>query len=191
MKYSKMNLGQIEALINKVGGYEGVMKILSGRVGIVPMKPWQIVQLGNFQNEDALRQALDAKVGVGNKGDACNTVLKDIEVTTRVRSVDLVILAMEDLGLSDNQTMEEIYRAAAEMGLHYCPDETAAQVLLQCNVDLKGLGASELLFAMDPARRNGEGFRIRENDGKNYLTRFTNKRFYQRGGYEKIVFVRK
>jgi len=192
MKYSKLNLGQIEALVNKVGGLEGVIKILSGRVGIVRLKPWQTVQLGTFQSESALRQALDDAGSDGGYEDGSgksSRVLNDIEISCP-QTVDLVIVGVEDLGLFDVHTMEEIYRIAKGMGLDYCPDETAAQVLLQCKFNLKkATNGNRLQFAMNPNKRNGNGFRIDEKDGKNYLNRYSNSLFYQRSGYEKFVFV--
>lgn len=193
MKYNKMNLGQIEALINKVGGPDGVKKILSGRVGIVSLKPWQTVNLGTFQSEDGLRKALDGAdlfAGYDDGSAKSSKALKNIEIS-KPQKVNLVIVAVEDLGLSGCAKTNEIYEAADELGLDYCPDETAAQVLLQCKVDLtsKERIAHELQFAMDPNKRGGEGFRIRENEGKNYLTRFTNTRFHDRMGDEKFVFV--
>ncbi|MDO8566970.1 MAG: hypothetical protein Q7R58_02355 [bacterium] len=189
MKYSKLNLGQIEALVNKVGGLDGVSKILSGRVGIVPLKPWQTIRLGNFQSEDALRQALDNAGSDGGYEDGSgksSLAIKSVELS-RPQSVDLVIVAVEDLGLPDSHTMEEIYAAANDLGLDYCPDETAAQVLLQCDVGSTGI--HRLQFAMDPSRRSGNGFRISEHKGKNYLGRFSNSLRYTRSGYEKFVFV--
>ena len=192
MKYSKLNLGQIEALVNKVGGLEGVIKILSGRVGVVRLKPWQTVQLGTFQSESALRQALDDAGSDGGYEDGSgksSRVLNDIEISCP-QTVDLVIVGVEDLGLFDVHTMEEIYRIAKGMGLDYCPDETAAQVLLQCKFNLKkATNGNRLQFAMNPNKRNGNGFRIDEKDGKNYLNRYSNSLFYQRSGYEKFVFV--
>lgn len=190
MKYNKLNLGQIEALVNKVGGIDGVKKVLSGRAGIVSLKPWQNVKLGTFQSEDALRKALDDAGSDGGFEDGSgksSRAVKNMEFS-RPQIVDLVIVAVEDLGLSGNHTMEEIYGAANDLGLDYCPDETAAQVLLQCNIDLTG-NRGELQFAMDPSRRGGHGFRIREHESKNYLTRFSNSPRYQRSGYEKFVFV--
>ncbi len=35
VKYSELNLGQIEAIVNKLGGMEGVQRFLSGKVEIV------------------------------------------------------------------------------------------------------------------------------------------------------------
>ena len=35
MKYSKLNLGQIEALVNKLGGEDGVKALLSGEAVII------------------------------------------------------------------------------------------------------------------------------------------------------------
>ena len=36
MKYSKLNLGKVEAIVNKLGGYEGVEHFLSGETIVVP-----------------------------------------------------------------------------------------------------------------------------------------------------------
>lgn len=34
IKYSELNLGQIEAIVNKLGGMEGVKKLLAGQLGV-------------------------------------------------------------------------------------------------------------------------------------------------------------
>ncbi len=193
MKYGKVDLGQIEALINKVGGEQGMKMILSGRAGIVPLRPWQKIMLGNLRDEEALREALDAAgsgAGFADGSGKSSPCIHSIEIC-RPQTVDLVIVKVEDLGLPCYAKTEEIYRVADSLDLDYCPDETAAQVLLQCNFDMYQAAGRQrqLQFAMDPRRRGGHGFRIREHNGKNYLSRFTNQREHVRSAEEKFVFV--
>ncbi len=45
MKYNKLDLGTVEAIVNKLGGIEGVKTFLSGRTGIVNLKPWRTVEV--------------------------------------------------------------------------------------------------------------------------------------------------
>ncbi len=45
MKYSKLDLGKIEAIVNKLGGYEGVHQFLSGETCVVEKK-----QLAPFES---------------------------------------------------------------------------------------------------------------------------------------------
>jgi hypothetical protein len=44
MKYSKLNLGQIEAIVNKLGGYNGLQDFLSGKTEIIK-KPEMVRKL--------------------------------------------------------------------------------------------------------------------------------------------------
>ncbi|MBY0472684.1 hypothetical protein K2Q00_00140 [Patescibacteria group bacterium] len=39
MKYGELNLGQIEAMVNKMGGMVGVEKYLAGQLKLVPIEP--------------------------------------------------------------------------------------------------------------------------------------------------------
>lgn len=202
MKYGDLTLGQIEALVNKVGGIDRVKRVLSGRTEVVLVshwrtiiglgfKTWQTVQLGTFQSEDDLRKALDDAGSDGGYSDGSGKSSRDVTniELSQPRIVNLVIAEVDDLGASGN-TMKEIYSAANKLGLDYCPDETAAQVLLQCKVDLRGMPeCHELQFAMNSNRRGGHGFRIRQHEANPYLTRFSNSLYYTRSGSEKFVFT--
>jgi hypothetical protein len=35
MKYGELNLGQVEAIVNKLGGIEGAMRLLRGELKVV------------------------------------------------------------------------------------------------------------------------------------------------------------
>jgi len=193
MKYSRMNLGQIEALINKVGGYKGAMQILTGSVSCVVIKPWLTVKLGTFQSKDQLFQALNTAAFSAGFDDGSGDSSKSVQYIRELSSpktVDLVVCSLEDFGITGVRQTSEFYREMPS-GLDYCPDETAAQVLLQCKVDVREIAGDhgEIQFA---SRNNDYGFRIRQFEGNNpFLKLFTNSPEHQRSGGEKFVFVRR
>jgi hypothetical protein len=63
MKYGELTLGQVEALVNKLGGMEGVQRFLSGELLVSATakvwKTWKTIQLGtSLQTADDFRKAV-------------------------------------------------------------------------------------------------------------------------------------
>lgn len=193
MKYGNLNLGQIEALVNKVGGMQSVKRILSGFVNIsttLNAKPWITINLGNLKSSQRMFEALESAGYNQHEIKHFGTFDKYIDESDfeqESREVSLVVIDTDELspGLGDT---DSIYSAAKELGLDFCPIETAAQVLLQHPFSLDEFKTHQLQFASDPNKHDSEGIRIREEDGKNYLDRFTNTHTRPRNG-EKFVFV--
>lgn len=189
MKYGKLNLGQIEAIVNKLGGMDVVRGILSERkkVAVMSAQPWAEIRIGTFANVEALRRALD-EADSGDDSDlsmSSRRVPDDLHMSS-LATIRLVVLNVASLGFEDGVETAEIYDTAEELGLGLCPDETAAQMLLQCaglNVDDRRLNFATRIFYRG-------GFAISfSKTGKPYLDRFTNAPHHPRHGYEKFVFT--
>ncbi|MBU0535083.1 hypothetical protein KKC62_02830 [Patescibacteria group bacterium] len=115
-----------------------------------------IVEIGTYKDAKSLRRALEES-GVWISGWA-EDILSKIKVTKSRQTLDLVDASVEELGFSRGTELRDIYRAGGEKDWDLCPDEAAAQYLLQRGDDLKP--GEVLIFAMKP---------IKDSDGDLYL----------------------
>ena len=136
MKYGELTLGQVEALVNKLGGMEGVQRFLSGELLVSATakvwKTWKTIQLGTgLQTADDFRKEV---VKAGMKiGDWANDILGKpaFTATESVTEVELVVASVAELGFKDGATRKDIYVRAQELGLDLCPAEVGPQLRLQ------------------------------------------------------------
>lgn len=136
MKYGELTLGQVEALVNKLGGMEGVQRFLSGELLVSATakvwKTWKTIQLGTgLQTADDFRKAVK-KAGM-KIGDWANDILGKpaFTATESVTEVELVVASVAELGFKDGATRKDIYVRAQELGLDLCPAEVGPQLRLQ------------------------------------------------------------
>ena len=152
MKYGELTLGQVEALVNKLGGMEGVQRFLSGELLVSATakvwKTWKTIQLGTgLQTADDFRKEV---VKAGMKiGDWANDILGKpaFTATTSETEVELVVASVAELGFKDGATRKDIYVRAQELGLDLCPPEVGPQLRLQYTDQPKG---EWLVIAMEP-----------------------------------------
>ncbi len=142
MKYAKLDLGTIEAVINKLGGMEGVERFLRDEL-VVKMpervwKTWMTVKLGTLKNVEEIRQAL--KAGENNIGDWANDILGKpaFTVSETEQDVELVNISVEELGFKQGACYADICKRASELGLDLCPAEVGPQLRLQYKDQPKG-----------------------------------------------------
>jgi len=142
MKYAKLDLGTIEAVINKLGGMEGVERFLRDEL-VVKMpervwKTWMTIKLGTLKNVEEIRQAL--KVGGNNIGDWANDILGKpaFTVSETEQAVELVNVSVEELGFKQGACYADICKRALELGLDLCPAEVGPQLRLQWKDQSKG-----------------------------------------------------
>ncbi len=179
MKYGELTLGQVEALVNKLGGMEGVQRFLSGELLVSATakvwKTWKTIQLGTgLQTADDFRKAVKS---AGMKiGDWANDILGKpaFTATTIETEVELVVASVAELGFKDGATRKDIYVRAQELGLDLCPPEVGPQLRLQYTDQPKG---EWLVIAMEPitdsdgdlnlfsVARDGGGRWLSANDG--------------------------
>lgn len=185
MKYSNVDLGQIEALLNQIGGVVGLKRALRGKFPFkfsLPQPKFTGVEVGNFTTAQELVTTLQTSGIPTDKSD----MLNEVELSNPGK-LDLVEVTVGDLGFDSKVTMDVFYNTALSLGLDYCPDETAAQMILQCKFEIPQ--PSGLQFASDPLKHKGYGFRIRESEGKKYVLHFTNRQNYTRDPHETFIFV--
>lgn len=153
MKYSKVNFGQAEAVFNKLGGEQGIMDLLSGRIQVV-------------KSNSSFPTFLNTNVGVENYNNLIKMVKKEKTIdTTESNNVldwpmfdnqkeiflDLVVVTPKELGFEPMfescATYENICKKAEHFGLDKCPSTLGMQLALQRYGITNGfyIVASELL----------------------------------------------
>lgn len=175
MKYNELNLGQIEALVNKLGGMDDVQRFLSGELIVSAAtkvwKTWKKIKLGTgLKDADDFRKAL--KKADCNIGDWGNDILGKpaFTVSPKETEVELVVVSVAELGFKDGATRADIYKRANELGLDLCPNEVGPQLRLQYKDQPKG---EWLLIGMEPITDSGGDLRVfsvwRGGGGKQWL----------------------
>src|SRR3989344_4293612 len=135
MKYNEMTFGQMEAIINKLGGMDGVRRFLSGETVVKVFKQtlptfhvWKTIKLGTgLKTADDFRQAL--KQAGREIGQWANDILgKPAFIASETETeVDLVNVSVAELGFEQGATRKNIYDEAIELGLELCPNEVGPQ----------------------------------------------------------------
>ena len=149
MKYGELNLGQVEAIVNKLGGMEGVQRFLSGEFVVKMVERsftiWKTITLGAYQSSSEYRKAL--KVDGYRIGDYADQILNKVKINETEVQIDLVIMTVAELGFKNGATRQQIYDRAIELGLELCPAEVgpALSLAYQDQPYRKGL-----LIAMKP-----------------------------------------
>jgi len=152
MKYGELTFGQVEALVNKLGGMEGVQRFLSGELLVSATakvwKAWKTIKLGTgLQTADDFRKAV--KLAGMKIGNWANDVLGKPAFTVAESEVEveLVVVSVAELGFKDGATRKDIYVRAEELGLYLCPPEVGPQLRLQYTDQPNG---EWLIIAMEP-----------------------------------------
>jgi len=152
MKYGELSLGQVEAIVNKLGGMEGVRRFLSGKMVIKAIEQtfpiWKTIKLGTgLKTADDFRKAL--KQSGCKIGDWGNDILGKpaFTVSETETEVNLVNISVAKLGFKNGATRKDIYERAISLGLELCPNEVGPQLRLQYKDQPNG---EWLRIAMEP-----------------------------------------
>jgi len=137
MAKHEKTLGRLEALINKVGGEEGVDRLLRGELKVVEVDPptfptWKTITVGTGpRNADEFRKALtDGGCRVSDWGNELLDKVDFSEVTEETE-LELVLFSVAELGFKYGATRRGIYNKAQELGLSLCSAEVGPQLRLQ------------------------------------------------------------
>ena len=136
MKYGELTMGQIEAVVNKLGGMEGVKRLLSGElVGVEKAECkfdiWKTVKLGTGLKaaEDFRRTLRDGGFLISDW--ASNTLNHPaFKAANEETEIDLVKVTVAELGFKKAARCQ-IYERAQYLGLDLCPPEVGPQLRLQ------------------------------------------------------------
>ena len=159
MKYGELNLGQVEAMVNKLGGMEGVRRFLAGELMVkgaeYQFKIWKTIKLGLHKSPEEYRKAL--KDGKCRIGDFANEILDKIPISQEEVEVDLVCLTGRKLGFKENARQGVIYNRALEYSLQKCPGEVGLALREQYPDQPNGEG---VLIVMEPIAASDGSLRV-------------------------------
>ncbi len=162
MKYGELTLGQVEAIVNKLGGMDGVQRFLRGELVIKPtectFKTWKTIKLGTgLKTADDFRKAL--KKADCNISDWANDIIGKSAFSVSPEEVDaeLVVVSVAELGFKNGATCADIYKRAEELGLALCPNEVGPQLRLQYKDQPNG---EWLLIGMEPITDSDGGLSV-------------------------------
>jgi len=152
MKYGNVTMGQVEAVINKLGGEDGMKRFLSGELVVKEIERkfnvWKTINLGTgLKTTDDFRKALKGR-GF-NIGNWANDILGKPAFTAanEATEVDLVKVTVAELGFKKGARRDQIYERAKELGLELCAPEVGPQLRLQYQDQPNG---EWLLIGMEP-----------------------------------------
>ena len=132
MKYGELNLGQIEAIANKLGGMEGVQRFLSGELVVKVVEKsfaiWKTIVLGRNTSPGEYRNAL--KANGCHIGDYADQILNKVKVSETATQLDLIVMTVAELGFK-GAIRKQIYDRAIELGLELCPAEVGPALRLR------------------------------------------------------------
>lgn len=154
MKYGKLTPGQVEAVVNKMGGMEGVKRFLSGDSVIKEIerkfKTWKTIKLGT-----GLKTAEDFRYALRDGGFELNDQASGMlgkpifTAATEESEMDLIKVTVAELGFKEGARYDQIYERAKELGLELCPPEVGPQLRLQYQRQDREYG-ERILIAMEP-----------------------------------------
>ena len=160
MKYGELTLGQVEALVNKLGGKGAVTRILSNEIVVyVPGKAWKTwitIKLGtDLQTLDDFRDKMKKEeMRFGHWAEAICEKL-DFSAFAREVEFELVVASVAELGFTQGAFCEDVHNRARELGWSLCPPELALCLRLQYVRQQK---YQVLMVAMEPIAVEGELF---------------------------------
>ncbi len=90
---------------------------------------WKTITLGINKSPSEYRKAL--KAGGYHIGDYADQILNKVKVSETETQLNLVLMAVAELGLKTRATRQQIYARAIEHGLGRCPAEVGPALRLQ------------------------------------------------------------
>ncbi len=184
MKYNEFNLGQIEAVFNKLGGVYGVKRFLSGQTEVRAIPKsflwWKKVTIGKFNSIGEVWRALtekgvELKEGIPYGSKKCalrhrSVTMLNSPLFTLAKveeEIELVSVKLKDLGFVDSGFVpkKEVLKWASQIGLEPCPAEVVIDLLL--NHQLEETRRKDVQIVMEPIRVADDhlNFRLREDGG--------------------------
>ena len=172
MKYGELNLGQIEAIVNRLGGMDGVRHFLSGELVVsVPecdFPVWKTIKLGFRKSPEEYCNAL--RDGEYSISDYAKQTLDKIPISQEEVEVDLVRLTGREMGFKESVRRDILYNRALEHGFQKCPGEVGPALREQYPNQPNG---ECVLIGMEPIT-DSDGdlnvFRVERSDSRRWLS---------------------
>lgn len=137
MKYNDLSLGTIEAIVNKLGGMEGVKRFLSDsnfiiKIGAKIRRAWITLNTANTENNPDIligdiQNRYHAEISQGVRSVIDQTIS---DLSTSPDEINLVSCYVKDLGFDGDATLMEVCIKARELGLELLPNKFSLQLCL-------------------------------------------------------------
>lgn len=170
MKYGELNLGQIEAVVNKLGGMDGVHRLLANELTIQAVASswpvWKTITIGGVLPSE-LTGHLE-RHGFRLSQWAREMTAK-LSTAKKQHKVSLVRVAVKDLGFTEMPTTTELFARAKEKGLGLCPAEVGPHLRLALADQSRG---DYFWVAMEPITDSAGSplvFYLASHDGGQWL----------------------
>lgn len=148
MAKNNATVDRVQAVWNKLGGEEGVDRLLRDELKIVEVHPreftiWKTIKIGICKTSDEYCAVL--RVNGQKIGKWGRYILDEISYSQKETCLDLVTLSAADLGFKSDTTNADVFRKAVEVGLELCPAEVGPALRLQYVAQPRG---ERLVIAM-------------------------------------------
>jgi hypothetical protein len=135
MKYSEMNFGQMEAVINKLGGMDGVQRLLAGETKATLVEPFigiRQVKIGTLSTAKAIYQAIEGQ-GMWFANSAPMMLEdKDFHINPTEETISVLALSIQELGFNYAPNVDDIRERIKRLPfLDYGISELGAQIRIQ------------------------------------------------------------
>ncbi len=127
MKYGQLTFGQAEAIVNKLGGMDGVKLFLSGKTIIenneITFPIWRRISVGPQKDAEGLIDLLKRNCSLAEVGGLANYIIDDCDADIQnmvEESIELVNISPADLGFKNEVRYESIISKAKRFGLDIC-----------------------------------------------------------------------
>ncbi|MDO8601899.1 MAG: hypothetical protein Q7R62_02110 [bacterium] len=124
-KYSELTRGQTEAIVNKLGGMEGVKRFLAGELDVVVKAAiafiftlWRMLTVGVYQSVTDIRSAL-ATAGM-RLGDWAADILGKVTLPVTAETVEFGRTTVRELGFTKATKLRDILAAIKARGHKLC-----------------------------------------------------------------------
>ncbi len=211
MKYGDLTLGQLEALVNRVGGKKNALKVLkarsvqvefvehdSVRIVVTPtmfsppeLKVWKTIKLrAVYENgDDFCRAVMNRTYRLGKEArDILRS--KDFTFTIKPKELDLVFVPFRSLGIDDYWRYDTICDLARKLGLELCPPEVGPW--LRMGYPEQPMGET-IVIAMNALFDTTGNLRIftlsHKDDGTKWLSTYAGHSGYTWSRDRQFVFV--
>ncbi|MBI4136115.1 MAG: hypothetical protein HY481_00980 [Candidatus Vogelbacteria bacterium] len=176
MKYGGLNLGQIEAIVNKLGGEEGVNRLLRGELTVSePTRSWReqdgVIYFSVTSNGMTGLQWIEHLEKKGFRvGDYAKSVLRSPDFKP-TNGVTIEVAVLKGLLFGDNDRITKKIRAEADKHKFEKPNAEVACLIREKFTDkeIEAMGFWWIVAMHEPIKDSGGGpsllFASRRGDG--------------------------
>jgi hypothetical protein len=133
MKYGEATMGQFEAVINKLGGMEGLKRFLAGELVVKSIFPiWKTIIIGGVSKEELLKRLKQNGIYVSDwaKDIMRKSAFKTSAEPHEISFIRVKVAGLGFTGFTEMPTTTELFARAKEQGLDLCEAEDGPHLRL-------------------------------------------------------------